>query len=48
MDVDLYRRGGDLDEAENALRNTAELDLGGYFRFTLTRVDASFRCAELR
>jgi hypothetical protein len=35
MDVDLYRRGGDLDQAENALRNTAELDLGDYFRFTL-------------
>lgn len=36
MDVDLYRRGGDLEEAENALRNAAELDLGDYFRFTLT------------
>ena len=36
LDVDLYRRGGDLDEAENALRNAAELDLGDYFRFALT------------
>jgi hypothetical protein len=34
-DVDLYSRHGDLPEAEEALRVTAALDMGDYFRFTL-------------
>jgi hypothetical protein len=34
-DVDLYRRRGDLSEAETALREAAALDIGDYFRFTL-------------
>lgn len=34
-DVDLYRRDGDLSEAETALREAAALDIGDYFRFTL-------------
>jgi len=33
--VDLYRRDGSLADAERALRETAAVDLGDYFRFTL-------------
>jgi hypothetical protein len=36
MDVDLYRRSGDLNEAENALREAAAFDLQDYFRFELS------------
>ena len=36
MDVDLYRRAGDLVAAEEALRKAASLDLGDYFRFALS------------
>ncbi len=35
LDVDLYRRDGSLADAERALRETAAVDLGDYFRFTL-------------
>ncbi len=35
LDVDLYRRGARLDEAEVALRVAASADLSDYFRFTL-------------
>jgi hypothetical protein len=36
MDVDLYRRGGDLAAAESALREAVSLDLSDNFRFALT------------
>jgi hypothetical protein len=35
LDIDLYRRGARLDEAEAALRVAASADAGDYFRFTL-------------
>jgi hypothetical protein len=35
LDIDLYRLGARLDEAEVALRAAASADLGDYFRFTL-------------
>jgi Nucleotidyl transferase AbiEii toxin, Type IV TA system len=35
LDVDLYRSAGTLDEAEEALRASAALDLGDYFRFEI-------------
>lgn len=35
IDVDLYSRSGGLDEAEEALRAAAQVDLGDYFRFEL-------------
>ena len=35
LDVDLYRRGARLDDAEAALRAAASADLGDFFRFTL-------------
>jgi hypothetical protein len=35
LDVDLYRSAGTLDEAEDALRAAAALDLGDYFRFEI-------------
>jgi Nucleotidyl transferase AbiEii toxin, Type IV TA system len=35
-DVDLYSRHGDLLEAERALREAATLEIGDYFRFTLS------------
>jgi hypothetical protein len=36
VDVDLYRRDGDLIEAERALRHAADADLGDHFRFTVS------------
>lgn len=35
LDGDLYRSGGTLDEAEEALRSSAARDLGDYFRFAI-------------
>ena len=35
LDIDLYRRGARLDEAEAGLRVAASADVGDYFRFTL-------------
>jgi Nucleotidyl transferase AbiEii toxin, Type IV TA system len=35
LDIDLYRRGARLDEADAALRAAASADVGDYFRFTL-------------
>lgn len=35
LDIDLYRSAGTLDEAEEALRASAALDLGDYFRFEI-------------
>jgi hypothetical protein len=35
LDVDLYRSAGSLDEAEVALRTSAALDLGDFFRFEI-------------
>ncbi len=34
-DVDLYHRGGDLADAEEALRAAAAIELGDHFRFTV-------------
>lgn len=36
LDVDLYSRAGDLADAERALREASAVDLGDYFRFTLS------------
>jgi hypothetical protein len=35
VDVDLYRRSGELGDAEQALRAAAQIDLGDYFRFEI-------------
>lgn len=35
IDIDLYSRAGGLDDAEQALRAAAQVDLGDYFRFEL-------------
>ncbi len=35
LDIDLYGQQGNLDEAEDALRAAASLDLGDHFRFAL-------------
>lgn len=35
LDIDLYSRAGDLDEAEQALRRAAAIDLDDFFHFTL-------------
>lgn len=35
VDIDLYRRSGGLGDAERALREAAQVDLGDYFRFEL-------------
>ena len=35
VDIDLYNRRGDLDEAERALRGAASADVGDHFRFEL-------------
>ncbi len=36
LDIDLYRSKGDLAEAEDALHAATAVDLGDYFRFTLS------------
>lgn len=36
VDIDLYRRGAGLDEAEVALRAAASVDLGDFFRFAMS------------
>ena len=36
LDLDLYREDSGLDEAEAALRAAAGLDMGDFFRFTLS------------
>lgn len=38
-DVDLYRREGDLSDAENALRQATSIDLKDYFRFELAAAE---------
>ena len=35
LDIDFYGQHGNLDEAENALRAAASLELGDHFRFAL-------------
>lgn len=45
LDIDLYRRGAALEEAEAALRAAASTDVGDYFRFTL---EPGRRIAERR
>jgi hypothetical protein len=35
LDIDLYRPGAPLDDAEAALRSDASVDVGDFFRFTL-------------
>lgn len=39
IDIDLYRRSGELGDAEEALRSAAQIDLGDYFRFELSPVE---------